>query len=297
MPNQTSFLRLKKPLATEMADIAVLNGNSDIIDNEMKKINGRMRANVEYVTVSKTWRVPVNVNKIDVFVVDGGYDGASGSNTNNNYGTYGNGGKGGGMLYIHDLKVTYGQEFKIVVGAANGGKSSFGNISGQVTEVAGGSGLDSSVTPRCGKSGSLGKINNYYEGMPCPINGRYYGVSGAAGGDYTWTAGAAGDMQCGAGGTAGKSSTGNLPQGGISAVSNAQSGTPTYDGGGGGGASYDNPGGAGKLLHFSTETPRYKSNIGGTGGNASSYGCGGGGCGAGGGTGGKGAPGAVIIGY
>lgn len=295
MPNQTSYLKLKKPLSTEMVDIAVLNANSDMIDNEIKKINCRLRANVEYIKESKVWRVPSNVMKIDVFVVDGGYDGESKSNSTNTYGTWGSGGKGGGMLYIQDLKVSPGQAFNIVVGAANGGKSSFGDISGTVAEAPGGSGSTGSGQSTVGKPGVLGKVNNYYQGMPCPIDGKYYGVSGAAGGGWQWSCGTADDIQSGRGGMAGKSLASHLPQGGCHATTTDTDGSVSYDAGGGGGASYDNAGAAGIVI--SVSSGRYQNNIGGVGGKATSYGCGGGGCGAGGGTGGAGAPGGVIIGY
>jgi hypothetical protein len=290
MAVQTEYLKLNKPLLTEAADIEVLNGNFDIIDAEMVKVNGRMKNNIVYIEESQTWTVPDNVTKVDVFIVDGGYDGTDGKiSTDETFhdGEGGNGGKGGACAYYSNVSVVAGSEIPVVVGAANGGKSSFNGIETINIEntPAGKYTFDASDD----NNGKLARVNNVIMGY-CPIDGKYYGVSGAAGRRNERSN--VGIIV--AGGVAGKKNADHIPTCGESRLHD-----PDYTPEGyayrasGGGASYDNDG-----------EPNQSDYIAGNGADAVSFGCGGGG---GGGTtkndnavvglGGKGAPGGVIIGY
>lgn len=290
MAKKTDYLQMDKPYLTEAADIDVLNGNFDKIDGEFKKISGRMRKNVAYISESQNWTVPSGVTKIDVFIVDGGYDGEVGkkpSSSSNNQIAGGAGGKGGACVYYGNLTVSPGQVFSVVVGAANGGKTSFGTLAiKNIDCAAGGSGGTYQTSSIPLQKGSLPLVNGVVSGF-CPIDGKYYGVSGAGGAVLGGTTRDGGDIVC-LGGTAGKDNDDNLPTGG---VYNRTGVTVSVVWSGGGGASYDNDG-----------EDAVSQTVGGAGGAAVSYGCGGGGGGAGtyegtAGAGGTGAPGGVIIGY
>lgn len=304
MAKKTDYLKLSKPLLSEAVDIEVLNKNFDLIDDEFINVNGRLKKNVEYITESTVWTVPENVYSIDIFTVNGGFDGenseAAAAYGNDN----GAGGAGGAMAYISEFKVIPGQTFDVTVGAENGGTSSFGNIvlydwqqsSNSLSKekaigAAGGSGTKNNKT---GNSGNLGVVNNFLYNMPCPIDGMYYGVSGGAGGSFA-RAKTAEDLSPGLGGIAGRDNDDMRPAGGNGGSSSSTGTSDTYRVGGGGGASYDSAGDSGG------EPYRYSSlnveNVGGNGGDAETFGCGGGGAGGGGAMGGKGAQGVVIIGY
>lgn len=290
MAIQTEYLKLNKPLLTEAADIEVLNNNFDIIDAEMVKVNGRMKNNVVYIDESQTWTVPDNVTKIDVFIVNGGYDGKEGKiSTRDIYedGEGGDGGSGGACAYYPNVTVVAGSKIPVVVGAANGGKSSFGNI--EIINVeetpVGKYTFDASDD----NNGKLARVNNVIIGY-CPIDGKYYGVSGAAGRRNE----SSNVNIIVAGGVAGKKNANHIPTCGESRLHDPDYTPEGYvNRASGGGASYDNDG-----------EPNQSDYIAGNGADAVSFGCGGGGGGgatqhstAVAGLGGKGAPGGVVIGY
>ncbi len=291
MPNKTDYLQLSKPLLTEAADIAVLNTNFDLIDEEFSEINGRSRKRVTYIESSQNWTVPEGVSEIDVFLINGGYDGEDGvvaeenTNTGLAYAHGGNGGKGGGCLYYSGLKVTPEETFVIVVGASNGGISSFGLLSGDsVNGMSGGDGAGNTGKTDEDRKGKLPKINNLYNSR-CPLDGGYYGISGGAGSPCCY--GKIESEMFSAGGNAGKDNADHRPGGGEF----YKTGMVSRNYCGGGGASYDEDG-----------EGNPSRDIGGDGGNATTYGCGGGGGGGANqngtaGLGGSGAPGAVIIAY
>ena len=291
MPNKTDYLQLSKPLLTEAADIAVLNTNFDLIDEEFNEINGRSRKRVTYIESSQNWTVPEGVSEIDVFLINGGYDGEDGEVAEENdstglaYAHGGNGGKGGGCLYYSGLKVTPEETFVIVVGASNGGISSFGLLSGDsVNGMSGGDGAGNTGKTDEDRKGKLPKINNLYNSR-CPLDGGYYGISGGAGSPCCY--GKIESEMFSAGGNAGKDNADHRPGGGEF----YKTGMVSRNYCGGGGASYDEDG-----------EGNPSRDIGGDGGNATTYGCGGGGGGGANqngtaGLGGAGAPGAVIIAY
>ena len=291
MPNKTDYLQLSKPLLTEAADIAVLNTNFDLIDEEFSEINGRSRKRVTYIESSQNWTVPEGVSEIDVFLINGGYDGGDGEVAEENdstglaYAHGGNGGKGGGCLYYSGLKVTPEETFVVVVGASNGGISSFGLLSGDsVNGMSGGDGAGNTGKTDEDRKGKLPKINNLYNSR-CPLDGGYYGISGGAGSPCCY--GKIESEMFSAGGNAGKDNADHRPGGGEF----YKTGMVSRNYCGGGGASYDEDG-----------EGNPSRDIGGDGGNATTYGCGGGGGGGANqngtaGLGGAGAPGAVIIAY
>lgn len=291
MPNKTDYLQLSKPLLTEAADIAVLNTNFDLIDEEFNEINGRSRKRVTYIESSQNWTVPEGVSEIDVFLINGGYDGEDGEVAEENdstglaYAHGGNGGKGGGCLYYSGLKVTPEETFVVVVGASNGGISSFGLLSGDsVNGMSGGDGAGNTGKTDEDRKGKLPKINNLYNSR-CPLDGGYYGISGGAGSPCCY--GKIESEMFSAGGNAGKDNADHRPGGGEF----YKTGMVSRNYCGGGGASYDEDG-----------EGNPSRDIGGDGGNATTYGCGGGGGGGANqngtaGLGGAGAPGAVIIAY
>ena len=324
MANKTNYLQLNKPLLSEAVDIEVLNNNFDLIDNEFVNVNGRLKKNIEYITESGTWTVPANVHSIDVFLVNGGNDGeagnaASSSSSSNTTGVAGGaGGAGGACCWLPNFSVTPGQTMEVVVGAANGGVSSFNDIYLLDSElVAGNLAYDYSLLKTAakgaaggaggtrlndGNSGALGFVNNMYSGGICPIDGKIYGVSGAGGGGncaYRGSSSAGYSIQNCAGGTAGKNTIDHLPTGGYG------KGSGNYGWFcGGGGASYDNDGGTGTTTATKPSAVSGTTGSGGNGANATTYGCGGGGGGAAPsydgytvGAGGTGAQGAVIIAY
>lgn len=290
MAIKTEYLKLNKPLLTEAADIEVLNDNFDIIDAEMIKVNGRMKNNIVYIEESQNWTVPDNVTKVDVFIVNGGYDGKDGTISRDNTsqsGEGGDGGAGGACIYYPNVSVVAGSKIPVVVGAVNGGKSSFDDI--KIINIdntpAGVYTYDASDD----NNGKLARVNNVVMGY-CPIDGKYYGVSGAAGRRNERSN--VGIIV--AGGVAGKKNADHIPTCGETRLHD-----PDYTPEGyayrasGGGASYDNDG-----------EPNKSDYIAGNGADAVSFGCGGGGGGgatkhstAVAGLGGKGAPGAVIIAY
>lgn len=302
MPNKTSYLQLSKPLLTEAADIAVLNENFDSIDEEFIKINGRSHKRMAYIESSQNWTVPDHVTEIDVFLINGGYDGEDGEVAESNSSldidnaNGGNGGDGGGCLYYPGLEVTSGETFAIVVGAANGGISSFGGLNSENLQGAtggegdadgGGSFVDGypSETMIDSKKGRLATVNNTWFNSRCPLDGKYYGVSGGAGATCSHSNNVQG-AGASAGGVAGKNNADHRPGCGMRYSKGLYTGWSS-----GGGASYDEDGEA-----------NVSATEGGDGGNATTYGCGGGGGGAASrngtaGLGGSGAPGAVIIAY
>ncbi|MGI5824466.1 MAG: hypothetical protein ACOX7J_02735 [Bacillota bacterium] len=289
MAGKTDYLKLSKPLLSEAADIAVLNGNFDMIDGEFIAVNGRLKKNTLYINESRNWTVPDNVTQIDIFIVDGGYDGEAGekasssSVTSAGSGNGGYGGDGGACAYYPNLSVVPNTAIPVVVGAANGGKSSFDGMETiNITGAEGGNPV-SSQKPR---GGSYPVINNIYTGIGsyCPIDRKHYGISGACGQDCERSS----VNISVAGGTAGKKRADLLPTQGESKYNS--SGSVQRSSGGGG--SYDNDGAGND-----------GDKIAGKGGDAVTPGCGGGG---GGGTvysggtiglGGAGAPGVVIIAY
>ena len=327
MANKTNYLQLNKPLLSEAVDIEVLNNNFDLIDNEFVNVNGRLKKNIEYITESGTWTVPANVHSIDVFLVNGGNDGeagnaASSSSSSSTTGVAGGaGGAGGACCWLPNFSVTPGQTMEVVVGAANGGVSSFNDIYLLDSElVAGNLAYDYSLLKTAakgaaggaggtrlndGNSGALGFVNNMYSGGICPIDGKIYGVSGAGGGGncaYRGSGGAGYSIQNCAGGTAGKNTIDHLPTGGSG--NETGSNTSYVWSCGGGGASYDNNGSAGNTTATKPSAVSGTTGSGGNGANATTYGCGGGGGGAAPnydgytvGAGGTGAQGVVIIAY
>lgn len=283
-----------------------------------------LKNHIEYITESGTWTVPENVKSVEVFIVNGGYDGEAGnaSSTSSSSSTTGvaggAGGAGGACCWLPNFSVTPGQTMEVVVGAANGGVSSFNDIYlldselvqinmtanyGLIkTAAKGAAGGAGGTYGKDGNSGALGFVNNIYSGGICPIDGKIYGVSGAGGASnraYRGTGGAGYTIQNCAGGTAGKNTIDHLPAGGF--------GEGSGDYGwfcGGGGASYDNDGGAGTTTATRPSAVSGTTGSGGNGANATTYGCGGGGGGAAPdysgytvGNGGTGAQGVVIIAY
>lgn len=295
MAINTENINLKKPLLTEAADIEVLNDNFDLIDDEVGRINGRLKKNVIYFSESQSWTVPNNVTQIDVFIVDGGYDGANGisapySKETTGYG--GDGGNGGACAFYPNINVVPGTVIPVVVGAANGGKSAFDGLSSvNIPESVGGDGsvvrTPTDSRPITNAKGNYAVINGLFTGIgcKCPIDGKYYGISGGAGCNNTMRLTTQISV---AGGVAGKNNADKRPMYGE--VVKTSVGSTGYLASGGG-ASYDNDG-----------YPNESETVGGKGGDAVSYGCGGGGGGGApykgtGGAGGTGATGGVIIAY
>lgn len=315
MTSYTPNLKLlKKDPSTDGNDTfnieTMLNENWDKVDEEVGKKADR-KTHIVYIEESQNWVVPGDVTQVDVFIVDGGYDGktptprtpstsGSGGGT---FGKGGDGGNGGACLYLPNVKVIPNQTIDVIVGASNGGISSFSGITAnnQVVGATGGIGVSSK---RCSddNNGGLVSINNLYDGAYCPIDGKYYGVSGAGGYSCAAYYGSSLDSytidnDC-KGGLAGKEQTNHISQ--HPQESTCSSSYAWWCGGGG--ASYDNNGGDG----YTTATSRTAlgEGAGGNGGDATTYGCGGGGGGNApdrtnytAGIGGAGAQGVVIIAY
>ena len=232
----------------------------------------------------------MKITKVDVFIVNGGYDGKGGAistGTTSETGYGGDGGDGGACAYYPNVSVVAGSKIPVVVGATNGGKSSFDGIETVNIEdtPAGIHTQDASDD----NNGKLARINNVIMGY-CPMDGKYYGVSGAAGRRNERS----NINIIVAGGVAGKKNADHIPTCGESRLHDSDYTPEGYAyRASGGGASYDNDG-----------KPNTSNYIAGDGGDAVTFGCGGGG---GGGTtkndnavaglGGKGAPGCVIIAY
>lgn len=300
MTSYTQNLKLlKKDPSTDGNDTfnieTMLNENWDKVDKEVWK-KADKKTHIVYFSESQNWTVPKNVTQIDVFIVDGGYDGAngsvapasSGSSATTGYG--GDGGNGGACVFYPNLNVVPGMVIPVVVGAINGGKSAFDGLSSVNIECS--IGGDSYVIrtpspsmPITDAKGNLPVINGIFTGVgcKCPIDGKYYGISGAAGCNDTNRT----KTEISAGGVAGKNNADKRPMYG-EVIENSMS---YYYVASGGGASYDNDG-----------YPNESQTVGGKGGDAVSYGCGGGGGGGApyggtGGAGGAGATGGVIVAY
>ena len=270
----------------------MLNDNWDTIDDYVAK----RKKTVVYIEESQNWTVPSGITKIDVFIVDGGYAGGDSSkatSTSNYSSSAGAGGDAGAVAYIQDLTVTSGAVYTVVVGAANGGKSKFGHLYTTNSAAKGGS---SASTQQDYRLGNVPVVQGLY-GFVCPIDGKLYGVSGAAGGKaWTENSSAYDEQDLKAGGNAGKLNPDKRPAWGSTCNGSGYSSikSKSYVYGGGGGASYDESGENGTAAILEDA---YSTNIGGAGGNATTYGCGGGGAGGDGAIGGTGAQGAVIIAY
>ena len=304
MPILTDFLNLKKPLLTEAADVEVLNDNMDILDDKLKDVCGRQKRRLVYITESQQWTAPDDVSSIDIYLVNGGENGADGDSTDlsDGYSPGGDGGAGGACFYLPGYRVSPGSVHNVVVGAAGGGITSFDGLSINVGNAPGG--VSDRGNPENG-NGSGAVLYGQLEGLACPLDGQYYGISGAAGG-YSKANNVGTSAQAGLGGAAAVIANGSLtvPQygGHGSTASTSYNSNPRYFCGGGGGGSKDNAGTDGTWCDKQTaEVPAVAGN--GANAAATSYGCGGGG-GAGGypsymepGTGGQGAQGVCIIAY
>ena len=297
MPKETENYSFKKPLYSEQADIQIINENMDLLDAGA----ARKKDRILYLTESQEFTIPDGVYEIDIYLVNGGCDGAAGSkNTgSSNYrrGAGGAGGAGGGGCFIPAVKVNPGESYNVNVGAVGGGITSFGAYIAPAMNVAGGAGS----SQKDGENGKIPVMLDYVEGGRCPLDGQVYGVSGASGGycaanDTSWK------YEAGKGGAAAVvTETGITPPryGTKAYASYTSTDTNGYIIiGGGGGGSFDNPGEDGTYGNRNNNEEFHS----GKGGDATTYGCGGGGGGGGNSymepaAGGKGVQGVCIIAY
>lgn len=259
---------------------------------------GSTEYQVVFTTVGTDyWIVPTGVTSVKVLVVAGGGGGAS------RY--FGGGGGAGGVLYDAAFSVTPGGNITVVVGdhghgatpesvGANGGNSSFGNIS--TTGGGGGGVCYIALTHTDGQNGGSGGGGPGYgvhagSGTAGPPRQGYDGGVGYAPANY----GAGGGGGAGAVGSAGTTNGGN---GGIGVDYSAIFGTGVGDSGwfssGGGGSGYSgvegtaSVGGGGNGADQSTQAQSADANTGGGGG---------GGCYSSTPNGGNGGTGVVIVKY
>ena len=178
------------------------------------------------------WTCPSYVNKISVVAVGGG----GGGGNSLSYGSSGAG--GGGLLWVNNITVIPGKDYKITVGAGGQGSTN-GTSNGQDggdTDFAnlliahGGKGGKSSGTSYNSDSGG----NGGHRSINIPGNTTYGGGSGGNGGSNS------GDW-CGGGGGAG-GYTGNGGNGSTNLYND--DGQNGQGGGGGGGAIFDGAGNA-----------------------------------------------------
>jgi len=304
MPITTEYLKINKPLYTEAADIEVINENMDIIEDAVKDIHGRQKRRIIYITESQELTIPEGVHEIDVYLVNGGCNGAAGvkytGTSNYRRGAGGAGGAGGGGCLIPNIKVNPGDVYDVIVGAAGGGITSFGAYSAPDMTIAGGAGTTSGNT--LGGPGAFPVAFDYVKGGRCPLDGNIYGVSGAAGGYCAANQSGETSYTAGTGGAAAviteNGITPPLPGGYAKASYTSTDNNYNIIIGGGGGGSFDNKGGDGTYGNRSNGETFYS----GAGADATTYGCGGGGGGGGNSlmepaAGGKGAQGVCIIAY
>lgn len=200
---------------------------------------------------SGTFTVPAGVTSVDVFLVGGGSNGATGVESSNGYSNYswwtyaaGNGGNGGKILTQYCFEVTPFDEINVTIGGSNGGATTFGDLNSNNGTVkasggkgaiynAGGNYIDSDST--AGADGVYAFDDDSFDGVRYAAGGGGGGTAGyysSPSSPHVNVPSSGGTTGGGAGGTYTTVSTT-----GYSAVAN------TGSGGGGGGCAYN---GAGK---------------------------------------------------
>jgi hypothetical protein len=255
-------LATTQTISSATATLFGLTSPNDNVDSALFSLRN---VNYETILTSQSWTVPVGVREVDICLISGGFQGTV-STTN----ASASGGAAGDIDIFLNIPTTPGGSIPVIVGASNGGSSSFNGAFSRVHTalVTGGAGAVATT----GSIGGSGVRHIILAATAVSVDGIFpipatYCIAGAGSG-YTWLSG---NSLVGVGGIAGASPTGGTTVG----IGSGSMSTPDV---GGGGASYNNNG-SGK-----------------NGGSATTVGCGGGSAGYG-GTAGSGAPGAVIIRY
>jgi len=159
------------PVSETVKAIYSLTTDNANVDKALQAIIPRVSAEiVQEVKVSSTVTVPANVSHVDVFLVGGGDDGRGSS-----------GGSGGKIAMFRRIKVVSGQRYPVVIGARNGGITSFdkystANATLSTPRVSNAifDGVNTTPSVTFAQSDTLSNI--------CPFNSKAYGKSGAPGG-------------------------------------------------------------------------------------------------------------------